>query len=768
MATVTAASGSPRGSVEFFDASTGSDLGLGTLINTGGNTGTWSLATTSAQLQVTGGNADIIRAVYQSNGDFLGSNSTLLGGESVAPLALAVSGITVANKTYDQTTGASLNCANGILVGLQNGDAVALNISGALGTFTSKDAGTGIAVIVSGLTLTGAQARNYVLMQPVLAGNITPLQITVAGVTANNKVYDGTTAATLNLGGAVPSGVFSGDSIFLASTAASATFASPNVGNNQTVAIAGLTITGAQSLDYTIVQPSTTADILPQQGTVSDGGSSVLTIVLATNQTLAIVSNGTSYAFTSNQSFTPTSGTNPVNQSTAFSGFGTTMLSLTSVGLAQYTTAIRVLDNGAGASVTFSDSGTKVYVNNFNVDLTNSGAGAITFNGASNFGNYNLQASTTLGISVNVGATLTTTNGNLKLQANLQPLPTAGSSEVGVTISSATVGASGTGLVTIQGRGGSTGFLNSGVAFQGTATIKAGTGSISIFGTGGATSNGIAYGVDLGNGFSSLTSNGGNINIVGQGGGSGANQNNEGVAGTSVITAGGFGNILVQGTGGSTSTAQGNGGVSLDGTITSSRGDILIMGQGGSPAVTDGAGSFGVALNGLVSAGGTGRVTVLGTGGSSGIGEDIGVQIDGAATKITSHGGDVRVIGQGGYRAGPNSYGNVGISMSEGEISAGGSGSVLVQGIGGLTAGGYDAGIWMDGASGSVSGNALITSGGGNVQVLGQAGGSGSSSSNIGLYIGTNQGVSGGASGDGWRRRKRNNRGNWRGGHGFE
>ncbi len=53
------------------------------------------------------------------------------------------------------------------------------------------------------------------LTQPGLTGNITPAALTVTGVTANNKVYDGTTAATLNIGSAALSGVISGDAVTL-------------------------------------------------------------------------------------------------------------------------------------------------------------------------------------------------------------------------------------------------------------------------------------------------------------------------------------------------------------------------------------------------------------------------------------------------------------------------------------------------------------------------------------------------------------------------
>ena len=44
-----------------------------------------------------------------------------------------------------------------------SGDTVTLSTSGATGTFASDNVGTGITVTVSGLTISGAQADDYML-----------------------------------------------------------------------------------------------------------------------------------------------------------------------------------------------------------------------------------------------------------------------------------------------------------------------------------------------------------------------------------------------------------------------------------------------------------------------------------------------------------------------------------------------------------------------------------------------------------------------------
>ena len=78
-------------------------------------------------------------------------------------------------------------------------------------------------------------------------------------------------------------------------------------------------------------------------------------------------------------------------------------------------------------------------------------AGAISFNGNSSFGNFNLQASTAANILVNSGAVLSSANGNLTLQGNPQGTTTSGNF-TGVTVNGS-VQSTGTGLITVQGQG---------------------------------------------------------------------------------------------------------------------------------------------------------------------------------------------------------------------------------------------------------------------------------------------------------------------------
>ncbi len=263
-ATVSSSGGTPTGSVEFFDDSTSADLGSGTFESTSGDTAIWDYVTNPTQLTVTTSpGAQAIRAVYSPTGAFVGSSGTLSGGETITPVALTVSGITANNKIYDSTVVASLNTSSATLHGVFTGDSVSLSTTGATGAFASKSVGSGINVSVSGLTISGTQAVDYTLTQPNASANITPFGLTVSGITASDKVYDSTTDATLNTGTDSLIGVFNGDSVTLDSNGASGMFTSSDAGIGINVAVNGLSLGGPQAEDYTLSQPTVTANITP-------------------------------------------------------------------------------------------------------------------------------------------------------------------------------------------------------------------------------------------------------------------------------------------------------------------------------------------------------------------------------------------------------------------------------------------------------------------------------------------------------------------------
>ena len=118
---------------------------------------------------------------------------------------------------------------------------------------------------------------------------ITPKTLTVSGVAASNKVYDGTTTATIT---ASLQGVAGGDSVQLTTPAAN--FDTKDAGTGKAVTIAAgssFTISGADAGNYTLTQPTVsglTADIAP--ATLTAPGNQTVTIRnnVTTKQTVSL------------------------------------------------------------------------------------------------------------------------------------------------------------------------------------------------------------------------------------------------------------------------------------------------------------------------------------------------------------------------------------------------------------------------------------------------------------------------------------------------
>ena len=168
-------------------------------------------------------------------------------------LAKAITATLSANgKTYDGTTAATGSLS---LAGLIGNEQVSATGSYA---FDSRNAGTGRTVTASGITLSGADAGNYVLtgtsataLADILAKAVT------ATLSANGKTYDGSIAATgsLSLGGLIGN-----DQVNVTGSYA---FDSKNAGT-RTVTASGITLSGTDAGNYVLSATSTTAlaDIL--------------------------------------------------------------------------------------------------------------------------------------------------------------------------------------------------------------------------------------------------------------------------------------------------------------------------------------------------------------------------------------------------------------------------------------------------------------------------------------------------------------------------
>jgi filamentous hemagglutinin family protein len=170
----------------------------------------------------------------------------------ISPKTITAS-FTASAKTYDGNTTATVTGSTASFLG---GDTP--TYTGVVATFDDKNAGTGKNVNISGYSLTGTGATNYVLQNSTATAtaDISKKTASMSGVTATGKTYDGTTSATVS-GGSM-TGLIAGDAVSLQTVG---TYSDKNVGTNKTVTIAA-TYTGTDAGNYTFTnQATTTASI---------------------------------------------------------------------------------------------------------------------------------------------------------------------------------------------------------------------------------------------------------------------------------------------------------------------------------------------------------------------------------------------------------------------------------------------------------------------------------------------------------------------------
>jgi hypothetical protein len=192
-----------------------------------------------------------VKADYQLTGATAATSATI----GKAPLHLLAASDA---KQYDGTTTSTATPT--VRAGdLQGSDSV----DGLMQAFQSKNV---LGANASTLQVTGYAVHdgnggdNYDVSATTATGTITAKPLTVTGITAANKAWDGGTTATLNTSGAALNGVISPDGVGLDASGATGTFANTAVGT-WTVQIAGLVLTGADTGNYSLTQPTASASI---------------------------------------------------------------------------------------------------------------------------------------------------------------------------------------------------------------------------------------------------------------------------------------------------------------------------------------------------------------------------------------------------------------------------------------------------------------------------------------------------------------------------
>jgi filamentous hemagglutinin family protein len=274
------------------------------------------------------------------------------------PLTISAAG---QNKVYDGTIGAVITPTDDRIAG------DVLTVTGAA-SFADKNAGIAKTINITGINVTGADSGNYSFAPTATASaDITARPLSVAA-TGTNKVYDGNVSAAVTLS----DNRLAGDVLTVSSVSAS--FADKSVATGKTVSVAGISIAGADSANYSAnTTAATVADITARALTVSATGTNKVydgnvnaTVTLADNRVagdvLTVSSTSASFADKNVGTAKPISVTG-INLAGADSGNYTantttaTAADITARPLTVSATGTnKVYDGNVSAAVTLSDN----------------------------------------------------------------------------------------------------------------------------------------------------------------------------------------------------------------------------------------------------------------------------------------------------------------------------------------------------------------------------------------------------------------------------
>ena len=199
---------------------------------------------------------------YSVKAEFTSSSANYTNSDATNGSALTVNKKTVTgsfsadDKVYDGTTVAT---GTRSLSGAISGDDVSL--TGGTATFDNRNVGPSKTVTLSGASLSGADAGNYVLASGPITDTAAITAKPVTGsFTSSDKVYDGTTDASTS--NRTVNGKIDGDSVDL--TGGTATFADKNVGPNKTVTLSGATLSGDDASNYNLTSVNTATAAITQ------------------------------------------------------------------------------------------------------------------------------------------------------------------------------------------------------------------------------------------------------------------------------------------------------------------------------------------------------------------------------------------------------------------------------------------------------------------------------------------------------------------------
>lgn len=224
-------------------------------------------------------NAGTGKITITGTGNYTG---TATGNFTISKRTVFISGISVANKEYDGTAAATVDISTAKLSGVLAADLEKLGLVFSAGSeFDGASVGMHY-VVVNGIELKNLTdediASNYILDfdEVTRYAQIYPATVTVSGVVANDKEYDGTTAVTFDVTNATVTGALSGElDDVIANLVVNGYFNSKNAGTGVGVTVTGYRLGGQYAGNYIVdfenSENTLTADISKAQVEVTLG-----------------------------------------------------------------------------------------------------------------------------------------------------------------------------------------------------------------------------------------------------------------------------------------------------------------------------------------------------------------------------------------------------------------------------------------------------------------------------------------------------------------
>jgi glucuronoarabinoxylan endo-1,4-beta-xylanase len=152
-------------------------------------------------------------------------------------------------------------------------------LTGGVASFTTT--GTALAVAGSPFAVSAVYGGDGYYQNSTstsLSQTVTPATLAItSGLNVANKIYDGTTTATITSNSVSLAGVIAGDigNVRLSTNGSTAVFATKNAGNGIAVTVSGLALSGSASGNYILTLPALSANITPVLVTLASSSGSL-------------------------------------------------------------------------------------------------------------------------------------------------------------------------------------------------------------------------------------------------------------------------------------------------------------------------------------------------------------------------------------------------------------------------------------------------------------------------------------------------------------